>query len=239
MLPQAHVAVTSMTGRPVLVMSGGWHAAIMPARGRTCLYASLWRQCGANGGGMPLYPDYPIHTERLTLRPFTRGDVDAVYAYRRREDVARYLFDVALSREECALAVQQRIGQVALEGDGDKIILAVDLNQTGSIIGEVSLILRSIDARQAEVGWIFDPEYQGQGYATEAAAAMLDLAFGPGDMHRVMARCAAANDGSWRLMERLGMRREAHFLEHALFKGGWDEEFIYAMLRREWLGRRN
>ncbi|KQX34078.1 hypothetical protein ASD04_17715 [Devosia sp. Root436] len=188
---------------------------------------------------MPLYPDYPICTDRLTLRPFTRGDVDAVYAYRRREDVARYLFDVALSREECALAVQQRIGQVALEGDGDKIILAVDLTQTGSVIGEVSLILRSADARQAEVGWIFDPEYQGQGYATEAATAILDLAFGAGDIHRVAARCDTRNDASWRLMERLGMRREAHFREHALFKGEWDEEYIYAMLRREWLGRRN
>ena len=74
---------------------------------------------------MSLYPNYPLLTERLTLRPFTRGDVDAVYAYRRSEDVARYLFDTALSREECALAVQQRIGQIALETEGDKIILGV------------------------------------------------------------------------------------------------------------------
>jgi RimJ/RimL family protein N-acetyltransferase len=63
---------------------------------------------------MALYPDYPIRTDRLVLRPFSRGDVDAVFAYRRREDVARYLFDVPLSREECALAVQQRTSQVAL-----------------------------------------------------------------------------------------------------------------------------
>jgi RimJ/RimL family protein N-acetyltransferase len=91
-----------------------------------------------------------------------------------------------------------------------------------------------MDARQAEVGWIFDPDYQGQGYATEAANAMLDLAFGPGDMHRVAARCDVRNEASWRLMERLGMRREAHFREHGLFKGRWDEEFIYALLASEW-----
>lgn len=183
---------------------------------------------------MPLYPDYPLRTDRLILRPFTRGDVDAVHAYRRREDVARYLFDVALSREECALAVQQRIGQVALEAEGDKIILGVELAENGALIGEVSLIWRSVDARQGEVGWIFDPHYQGRGYATEAARAMLDLAFGPGDMHRIAARCDVRNDSSWRLMERLGMRREAHFREHAIFKGRWDEEFLYAILRREW-----
>jgi len=183
---------------------------------------------------MPLYPDYPLRTERLILRPFTRGDVDAVYAYRRREDVARYLFDVALSRDECALAVQQRIGQVAFEAEGDKIVLAVELAANAALIGEVSLIWRNVDARQAEVGWIFDPDYQGRGYATEAANAMLDLAFGPGDIHRVAARCDVRNEASWRLMERLGMRREAHFREHGLFKGRWDEEFIYAVLRAEW-----
>jgi RimJ/RimL family protein N-acetyltransferase len=183
---------------------------------------------------MPLYPDYPLRTERLLLRPFTRGDVDAVYAYRRRDDVARYLFDVALSRDECALAVQQRIGQVAFEVEGDKIVLAVELAANAALIGEMSLIWRSMDARQAEVGWIFDPDYQGQGYATEAANAMLDLAFGPGDMHRVAARCDVRNEASWRLMERLGMRREAHFREHGLFKGRWDEEFIYALLASEW-----
>lgn len=183
---------------------------------------------------MPLYPDYPLRTERLVLRPFTRGDVDAVFAYRRREDVARYLFDVELSRDECALAVQQRISQVAFEAEGDKIILAVELARNGTLIGEVSLIWRSVDARQAEAGWIFDPDYQGQGYATEAANAMLDLAFGPGDIHRVSARCDVRNTASWRLMERIGMRREAHFREHAIFKSRWDEEFIYAILWQEW-----
>jgi RimJ/RimL family protein N-acetyltransferase len=186
---------------------------------------------------MALYPDYPVLTERLRLRPFTRGDVDAVFAYRQREDVARYLFDVPLSREECALAVQQRTAQVALETTDDKIILAVDEQATGELVGEVSLIWRSVEARQCELGWIFDPAHQGKGLATEAARALLDLAFGPGDMHRAMARCDARNLASARLMERLGMRREAHFREHAIVKGEWDEEFIYAILRREWLGR--
>lgn len=186
---------------------------------------------------MALHPDYPLRTDRLLLRPFTRGDVDAVYEYRRREDVARYLFDVALSREECALAIQQRIGQTGLEQEGDKIILAVELQQTGALVGEVTLILRSLDARQGEIGWIFNPAYQGQGYATEAATALLDLAFGPGDMHRVAARCDMRNDASWRLMERLGMRREAYFREDSIFKGEWNHEYVYAILRREWLGR--
>ncbi len=183
---------------------------------------------------MSLEPVYPIETGRLRLRPFTRGDVDAVYAYRGREDVAHHLYDPPLSRDECALAVQQRTTQVKLRESDDRIVLAVDLCSTGALIGEVSLIWRNVEARQAEVGWIFDPRAHGQGYATEAANRLLDLAFGPGDMHRVYARCGASNTASWRLMERLGMRLEAHFHEHEWFKGGWDEEFVYAILRREW-----
>lgn len=183
---------------------------------------------------MTVHPQYPILTERLALRPFTRGDVDAVHAYRCREDVARYLFDPPLSREECAEAVQQRIGQIAFELEGDKIVLAVDLRASGLLIGEVSLIWRSAEARQAEVGWIFHPDHHGRGYAREAAAALFDLAFGQADIHRVMARCDARNLASARLMERLGMRREAHFRQHALVKGRWDDELIYAILASEW-----
>ncbi len=187
---------------------------------------------------MALIPDYPLTTERLRLRPFTRGDVDAVFAYRGREDVALYLFDAPLSREECALAIQQRTNQFQLEKEDDRIILAVETLDGGTLVGEVSLIWRSVEARQGELGWIFNPDHQGRGYASEASARLLDLAFELADLHRVYARCDARNDGSWRLMERLGMRREAHFREHGLFKGGWDEEFYYAILRREWLAMR-
>lgn len=188
---------------------------------------------------MALHPDFPLTTDRLRLRPFTRGDVDAVFGYRGREDVARYLFDPPLSREECALAIQQRTAQTGFAEEGDRIVLAVETLDDGKLVGEVSLIWRSVEARQGEMGWIFHPTFQGRGYASEAANAMLDLGFAGGDLHRIFARCDARNDPSWRLMERLGMRREAHFREHALFKGGWDEEFYYAILRKEWLSLRH
>lgn len=188
---------------------------------------------------MALRPDLPLQTERLTLRPFARGDVDAVFAYRGRDDVARFLFDPPLSREECAFVVQQRIAQTSFLEEGDRIVLAVEAREGGRLVGEVSLIWRSVEARQGELGWIFHPDYHGRGYATEATNALLDLGFGPADLHRIFARCDARNDPSWRLMERIGMRREAHFREHALFKGRWDEEFHYAILRDEWLDLRH
>jgi RimJ/RimL family protein N-acetyltransferase len=179
-------------------------------------------------------PDFPIETSRLRLRPFARADVDAVYEYRRREDVARYLFDGPMSHESVAEALQMRVGQEALDGEGSKIFLAVEAKSHHGLIGEVSLILRDAANRQGEVGYIFHPDHHGKGYATEAARALLEMGFGGAGLHRMYARCAAANTASWRVMERVGMRREAHFREHIFVRGAWDEEFVYAILEDEW-----
>jgi RimJ/RimL family protein N-acetyltransferase len=187
---------------------------------------------------IPFHPDYPIETERLRLRPFRRGDVEAVYAYRQRADVARHLFDEPMSREQVTEAVQARIGQTGLVNEGDKVFLAVETREPIAMIGEVSLILRDLNGRQGEIGYILHPAQQRQGLATEAAAAMLALAFEGAGLHRVHARCAVANVASARLMERLGMRREAHFRQHGVVKGAWDEEFIYAILEDEWRAHR-
>lgn len=186
---------------------------------------------------MPFLPDYPLETSRLRLRPFTRGDVDAVFAYRQREDVARFLFDEPMSRQSCAEAVQARVGQIGFELEGDKIFLAVERLDDLAMIGEVSLILRSAEARQAELGYIFHPDYHRFGYATEASRALLAMGFEGAGMHRIYARCDARNLASAKVMERLGMRREAHFREHLLVKGAWDEELIYALLEYEWRAR--
>jgi RimJ/RimL family protein N-acetyltransferase len=185
-------------------------------------------------GDMRPQPEWPILTPRLTLRPFLRGDVDAVYAYRRREDVARYLFDSPMTRELCAEAVQLRVTQLTLVEEGDRLVLALERRPGGDVVGEISLICRSTAARQAEIGYILSPDVQHHGLATEATAALLDLAFQTFGFHRVFARCDTRNVPSYRLMERLGMRREAHFREHIMVKGAWANEYIYAMLAEDW-----
>ncbi|MDR3471777.1 MAG: GNAT family protein [Devosia sp.] len=179
-------------------------------------------------------PELPIETERLILRPFSRGDVDAVYAYRQRQDVARFLFDNPMSRETCAEAVQERIRQVSLAEEDDRITLAVERREGGDLIGEITIIWRSVTDRQGEVGYILNPDFHGQGYATEAVRALVDLGFRDLDLHRIYARCNPANVASYKLMERLGMRREAHFREHRLVKGSWEDEYVYAILAAAW-----
>jgi RimJ/RimL family protein N-acetyltransferase len=179
-------------------------------------------------------PSYPIETERLRLRPFNRGDVDAVFAYRSLPVVAEFLFDEPMSHEEVAEAVRARAAQVAFAGEGDKILLGVERRDDNRLIGEVSLIWRSVADQQAEVGYILHPEAQRQGIATEAARALLAFGFEEVGLHRIYARCDARNTASAAVMLRLGMRQEAHFREHTQIKGRWDEELICAILDREW-----
>ena len=179
-------------------------------------------------------PDYPVETARLILRPFSRGDVDAVYSYRSRPDVAEYLFDPPMNHDECAEAVRQRTGQIAFSGEGDKILLAVERKEDARLVGEVSLIWRSVADQQAEIGYILHPDAQGQGIATEAARALLAFGFEVVGLHRIYARCDARNLASARVMQRLGMREEAHFREHMQVKGRWDEELIYGIREGEY-----
>jgi RimJ/RimL family protein N-acetyltransferase len=115
--------------------------------------------------------------------------------------------------------------------------VAVLRQDSGELIGDCCLHIKDVEARQAEIGYSFHPDHQGQGFAREAVVELLRFGFESLGLHRIYARCDARNTGSWRLVEALGMRREAHFREHALFKGGWDEEFYYAMLEDEWRNR--
>jgi RimJ/RimL family protein N-acetyltransferase len=97
---------------------------------------------------------------------------------------------------------------------------------------------RSVEHRQVEVGYVFHPDSGGQGYATEATRALVDLAFDDLDAHRVFARTDARNTASAALLRRLGMRQAAHFREVEIFKGDWGGELVFAILDREWQAAR-
>jgi RimJ/RimL family protein N-acetyltransferase len=178
-------------------------------------------------------PTLPIETDRLTLRAFTAEDLDDLYAYHSLPEVARFVYWEARTRDGAREALAEKVRQVALDKEGDALTLAVVLRDEGTVIGDVNLRWLSEHHRQGEIGFVFNPTYQGQGYATEAAREVLRLGFAVLGLHRIMGRCDALNVASARLMERLGMRREAHFIENEIFKGTFGDEFVYAMLARE------
>jgi RimJ/RimL family protein N-acetyltransferase len=187
-----------------------------------------------SGPARRLAPSYPVRTGRLELRPLTSADIDALLTYRGRADVCRFLPFEPMTRARLVERVAGDLGATELAEPGRSLTLGACLADTGQLIGDVVLFYRSAEHAAGELGYVFTPEVSGQGYATEAAAAVLGLAFEVLDLHRVIARLDARNDPSARLAERLGMRREAELRQNEWFKGEWSDEYDYAMLAEEW-----
>jgi len=168
------------------------------------------------------------------LRPFRAADFEAVYGMRSDAEVARYLYEEPLSPEEAGGVLTRRMGKTSWEQEGDWLTVAVVERASSVTVGDVALGWVSERDRTAEIGFIFDPRRQGKGFATEAARALVDWAFTAAGIHRVIGRTEARNAASARVLEKLGMRREAHLVENEWVKGEWQSELIYAILDREW-----
>ena len=191
----------------------------------------------------PSVLERPLHTERLTLRPATADDADATWKYRQLESVNEWLAgnpaDLdgyrALFREPARLATT--------------VLVTLGHDPAAPIIGD--LMLRREDAwaqvdvaeqargSQAQLGWVLDPACTGHGYATEAVRELLRHCFQDLGVRRVSANCFLENDSSWRLMERVGMRRELHAVRESLHRSGrWLDTVGYAVLDEEWISAR-
>ena len=177
-------------------------------------------------------PDYPILTARLKLRPVSMNDVDAMLTYRGRPEVCRYLPFEAMTREQLIGRLQSDLSRTFLTDEGQSLTLAAEL--AGQVIGDVVLFFRSREHAGGELGYVFHPDFTGQGYAREACAAVLALAFEQLGLHRIVARLDGRNERSARLAAALGLRREAEFKLNEIFKGEWSDELVYAMLADEW-----
>lgn len=180
----------------------------------------------------------PIRTERLILRPVTLDDVDAVHAYQGDEEVCRYIPPVPRTREEIAERITTGIVSAELTEEGKAMTLGVERQDTGEFIGDVLLFWRSAEHRTGEIGYAFNPAHYGRGYATEAAGALLPIAFDVFDFHRVIARIDARNPASGSVLRRIGMRQEAYLRENEFFKGEWTDEIDFAILASEWRAAR-
>lgn len=178
---------------------------------------------------------YPLETERLLLRPLTPGDFDALYSYQSRSDVARYLYWGPRTEDEVRDALEKKLASTAIRSEGDVLSLAVVLKESNELVGDFILHLTSEEHQQAEIGYIIHPDHAGHGYATEAGRVLLRIAFRDLGLHRVVGSTDARNAASGRVLEKLGMRREAHFVENEYVKQEWQSEVVYAILDREWV----
>ncbi len=181
---------------------------------------------------------WPVRTDRLSLRPATADDLEATWQFRRLESVSRWLTSAPSTVEDYRTKFV----------DPARLATTLVVELRGTVIGD--LMLRVEDAWcqsevkeqargvQAELGWVLHPDQAGHGYATEAVGELIRICFEHLRLRRVVANCFAANETSWRLMERVGMRRELHAVAESLHRSGeWLDGLGYAILAEEWRSR--
>jgi [ribosomal protein S5]-alanine N-acetyltransferase len=177
---------------------------------------------------------FPLLTQRLVLRQFTDADVEPFCTYRNDPDVAAFQSWTGCSLLEArAFVDSQKLLTSAAPGQWFQ--LAVVFKETGRLIGDCGFRLDAEEPRQATIGVTFARQYQGRGFATEALSALLDYLFVGLKLHRVKADTDSQNIRCSRLLQRVGFRREGHLVQSLHFKGRWADEYLYAMLRDEWV----
>lgn len=178
---------------------------------------------------------WPIHTERLLLRPGVAADAEATWQIRSIESVSHWITQAALDHD-------QYVGRFRFPPALD---LTIVIEHDGMVIGDLMLRLTDpwaqaevrhlAEDKQAVLGWCLHPDAGGKGYATEAVRALLAACFEQLGVRRVSAECFAGNTSSWHLMERVGMRREFHGVKDSLHRSGeWMDSYAYAILAEEW-----
>lgn len=176
--------------------------------------------------------DLRLTTERLVLRRVLATDADALLAHEQDRRVMQWIRDpqpLAASHERIAAMQRPWTG-----ADGEWLALAIEPRDGATMVGIVTCRVTAAANRTLELGYRLAADVHRRGYAFEACSCLLDWLFRGFDVHKVIALCAAGNEPSWRLMEKLGMRREACLREYTQMGGHWHDEFVYGLLAREW-----
>ena len=170
-----------------------------------------------------------ITSERLLIRDFVLEDWIEVHSYASDLEVAKYMIWGPNSEEETREFISNTI-EMQRQKPRKDFECAVILKETGKLIGGCGL---RQDGKQGEIGYCFNPQYWRQGYASEAAAVMIDYGFKTLGMHRIFATCRPENIGSAKVMEKAGLQREGHLREHMYHKGNWHDSYLYSILEHE------
>jgi RimJ/RimL family protein N-acetyltransferase len=172
-------------------------------------------------------------TERLVLREFEERDAADTNEYERDPEVVRYQSNGVRTLEESLEYIRMSMA-TAREVPRRTFDLAVILREGGRLIGRVGLQVGSPETREGTLWYVLHPAFWGHGYTVEACHMLLAFGYGKLGLHRVYVDCDPANTASLRVAEKLGMRREAHFVENAWIKDAWVDSVICALLDREW-----
>ena len=172
-------------------------------------------------------------TGRLIIRAPRPTDLAAFLEYRNHPSIVEGGAIEPMGTED-ARELLAKQADFDPTGAGGWFMRAIEHRQQCRMIGEVGVFL-SPKTSHGDIGWIVHPDYHRMGIATEAVGAFVSSVFRELKLHRLTAACEQRNVASWRLMERIGMRREGIFRQSRQDAAGWQDEFLYALLQAEWL----
>jgi RimJ/RimL family protein N-acetyltransferase len=178
-----------------------------------------------------------VLTQRLSLRDLLPSDAEYMFRYRTDPEVLRYQSWHPQSVDD----VQSFISGISTHEFNAPgwYQIGIAPRSDGTLIGDCGIHILETDSRIAEIGITIAPAHQSNGYATEALNAILNVLFSTLGKHRVFASVDPGNVRSIALMERVGMRKEAHFVQSLWFKDKWVDDVIFAMLAGEWQSHLN
>jgi len=167
-----------------------------------------------------------LETNRLLIRKFELDDLQAVLEYTSDHNVMRYIPEGVFNEKDAADFIHKNMGDAAQK-------FAVVLKDENILIGHI-VFHKYFGDHTYEIGWVFNPNYYNKGYASEAAYSTLKYGFEELKLHRIIATCQPENTGSYRVMEKIGMRREGYFKKCIPHVDGWWDEYYYSILEEEW-----
>lgn len=174
-----------------------------------------------------------LETDRLLLRPLRFEDGASLFEYRSDKETNKYQGWVPESMKETVDFITRNPLQFNLPETWFQ--LAVINKENDTIIGDIGVHFFGNQNKQVELGCTLNKKYQNKGYATEALTKVIDCLFRDFDKHRIITSIDPQNIDSIRLMERIGFRKEGHFIKSLFWKGMWVDDVIYALIEEDWL----
>lgn len=177
-------------------------------------------------------------TTRLQIRPLCVDDKESIFSYRSDPETNKYLSLIPKSVDDIVEFIANSSTKINVPGTWFQ--LGIVERATNQLIGDIGVHFLNSDPenKQVEIGYTLNKEFRGKGYATEALSAVIDYLFNTLNKHRITASIDPTNLKSIKLVERLGFRKEAHFVESLYFHGKWVDDLVYALLSKEWKNKK-
>lgn len=173
-----------------------------------------------------------LETERLIIRPIKIKDSPSVFNYRSDQETNKYQGWIPKTLEDVNAFISKNPTEFNQPESWFQLVIIE--KQSNRIIGDFGVHFLGEENLQSEIGCTLNKDYHGKGYATEAAKSIINFLFTNLNKHRITASIDPENKNSIQLVERLGFRKEAHFIQSLLLDGKWVDDIVYAVLKSEW-----